>query len=185
MGLFDKIKEPTFLKDDSEAKDQLIKLKQLREIAPSELVVQIDAEIRQVEAGIFGEDNVRYELANSHLPMYVLHDLYLEREGLTAQIDYLLVTRKKVYVIECKNLYGDIEINSRGDFIRTMTFGSHTKKEGIYSPITQNRRHLELIKQIGLSHRTNLIKKAIYEKFFYDSIRSVVVLANSKTVLHD
>lgn len=47
-----------------------------------------------LQAGICGEDTIAFELKNSHIPMMVLHDLYLEHEGLSAQIDYLIVTRK-------------------------------------------------------------------------------------------
>lgn len=185
MGLFDKIKEPVFLKDDSEAERQLATLQTLRKVATGELADQLDAEIRQVDAGIFGEKTVRYELANSHIPMFVLHDLYLEYEGLTAQIDYLIITRKHQFVVECKNLYGNIEINSAGDFIRTVTYGCRTKKEGIYSPITQNRRHLELIKKIRAAEKGNILTKALFEKYFYENYRSIVVLANPKTILYD
>lgn len=109
--------------------------------------------------------------------------LYLEHNDLTAQIDYLIITKAHVYVIECKNLYGNIEINSNGDFIRTMTFGRYTKKEGIYSPITQNRRHLELIKEIR-SENKGFVEKKIFENGFYNNYQSVVVLANPKTVLN-
>ena len=185
MGLFDKIKEPIFLKDDSEAERQLATLQELRETVSGELADQLDDEIRQVNAGIFGEKTVRYELANSHIPMFVLHDLYLEYEGLTAQIDYLIITHKHQFVIECKNLYGNIEINSAGDFNRTVTYGRRTKKEGIYSPITQNRRHLELIKKIRAAEKSNILTKVLFEKYFYENYRSVVVLANPKTILYD
>lgn len=185
MGLFDKIKEPVFLKDDSEAEQQLSSLQELRKTASGDLADQLDEEIRKVDAGVFGEKTIRYELANSHIPMFVLHDLYLEYEGLTAQIDYLIVTRKHQFVLECKNLFGNIEINNAGDFTRTVTYGRHTKKEGIYSPITQNRRHLELIKQIRAAEKGNILTKALFEKYFYDNYRSVVVLANPKTVLYD
>lgn len=185
MGLFDKIKEPVFLKNDSEAERQLAVLQELRKTAIGELSDQLNEEIRQVDAGIFGEKTVRYELANSHIPMFVLHDLYLEHEGLTAQIDYLIITRKHQFVVECKNLYGNIEINSAGDFTRTVTYGRRTKKEGIYSPITQNRRHLELIKKIRATEKGNIIAKALFEKYFYENYRSIVVLSNPKTILYD
>lgn len=185
MGLFDKIKEPIFLKDDSESERQLTILQELRKAATEELANKFDEEIRRVDAGIFGEKAVRYELENSHIPMFVLHDLYLEHEGLTGQIDYLIVTRKHCFVVECKNLYGNIEINSAGDFTRTVSYGRSTKKEGIYSPITQNRRHLELIKEIRSAERGNIFSKAIFERHFYDIYRSIVVLANPKTVLYD
>ena len=184
MGIFDKIKEPIFLKEDSTAKQQLSELKALAENATGQLAEHLDREIKLVEAGIFGENTIKYELRNSHIPMFVLHDLYLEFGDLSAQIDFLIITRKHQYVIECKNLYGNIEITSAGDFIRTMTFGRHTRKEGIYSPITQNRRHLELIKQIRGAERSNVLTKALFEKNFYDNYRSIVVLANPKTILN-
>lgn len=184
MGLFDKINGPIFLKDDSEAARQLEALQEIRKTAVDEMAEKIDEEIRYVDAGIYGEKAVRYELENSHIPMFILHDLYLEHNGLTAQIDYLIVTRKHEFVVECKNLYGNIEITSNGDFVRTFSYGRHVKKEGIYSPITQNRRHLELIKQIRGAEKGNFLTKAIFEKYFYEEYRSVVVLANPKTVLN-
>lgn len=185
MGLFDRIKEPVFLKDDSAAERELAALQELRATASGELAERIDEEIRRVDAGIYGEKTVRYELANSHIPMFVLHDLCLEYEGLAAQIDYLIITRKHQFVVECKNLYGNIEITNAGDFIRTLSYGRRTRKEGIYSPITQNRRHLELIKRIRAAEQGNILFKALFEKYFYQNYRSIVVLANPKTVLFD
>ena len=185
MGFFDKIREPVFLKEDSAAQQQLAALEALHTEAAGELAQQLEEEICRVKAGILGEQTVHFELANSHIPMYVLHDLYLEHDGLSAQIDYLLVTRKRIFVLECKNLYGDITITSSGDFIRTMQYGKRTKKEGIYSPITQNRRHLDLIKAIRAETRTSRLFQSIFEKSFYENYRSLVVLSNPKTVLND
>lgn len=53
------------------------------------------------------------------MPMLVLHNLFLEVDGLTAQIDYLIITKKLTIILECKNLIGNIEVNSKGEFIRT------------------------------------------------------------------
>ena len=145
---------------------------------------QLEQEIKYVEAGIFGENTIKYELRNSHIPMFVLHDLFLKYGELSAQIDFLIVTRKHQYIIECKNLYGDIEINSAGDFVRTFSFGRLKKKEGIYSPITQNKRHMELIKQIRGAEKSNIFTKSLFEKDFYNNYRAIVVLANPKTVLN-
>ncbi len=185
MGLFDKIKEPIFLKEDSNSKKQLSDLQSLRQEAVDDLAEQLDEEISKTNFGILGEDSVHFELANSHIPMFILHDLFLQCGDLSAQIDYLIITRQHVFVIECKNLYGDIEITSSGNFVRTIKYGRQTKKEGIYSPITQNRRHLELIKQIRSDTKSNFFVKSIFEKSFYENYRSIVVLANPKTVLYD
>lgn len=101
-----------------------------------------------VKAGIIGEDNILFELKNSGMDMVVLHDLYIESvSGASAQIDFLVLTPKINFVLECKNLFGNIEINSKGDFIRTIRCGGRYYKEGIYSPITQNQRHLQVLKE--------------------------------------
>lgn len=177
MGLFDKLNGPVFLKEDSEAEKQLAVLKSLP------LTPEIEQEIKLVEAGIYGEKQIRFELENSHIPMYVIHDLFLEHNGLTAQIDYLIICHKCQYVIECKNLYGNIEIDSNGNFIRNFNYGKYYKKEGIYSPVTQNQRHLELIRQIVGDK--NWLKKLAVQVGFDSLWKSAVVLSNPKTVLND
>ena len=184
MGLFDKIKEPVFLKESSNAENQLEKLKGLEPLLNNEGKAKLRQEIKCVEYGIAGEKNIAFELKNSHIPMYILHDIYLESGDLSAQIDYLVFTKKLCFVIECKNLVGNIEINNTGDFIRTMEFGGKKKKEGIYSPITQNERHLELMKKIKADNKTNIIMKFMVGKYFEKFNKPIVVLANSKTVLN-
>ncbi len=184
MGLFDKIKEPVFMKANSNAIAQLNELQAYMNIAPASIQSQIENDIRFLKAGIIGEENIDFELRNSHMPMIVLHDLYYQYGDLSAQIDYLIVTRKLIFVVECKNLIGDIEINNRGEFIRTIDYNGKKKKEGIYSPITQNQHHMEIIKKVRTESRSNFITKAIFEKFFDDNYRPIVVLANPKTVLN-
>lgn len=184
MGFFDKMTGPVFMKDDSEAEKQLSVLKEIQNQLLEENEI-LEREIKLVEAGIFGEKQIRFELENSHVPMYVLHDLYLVHNGLSAQIDYLVVTKKHIYVLECKNLYGNIEIDNKGNFIRSFSYGKKIVKEGIYSPITQNNRHLELIKAIRMEEKTNILTRALFEKGFEKNYRSIVVLANPKTVLND
>lgn len=184
MGLFNRMKEPIFLKENSNAESQLEKLKALEPLLNAEGQDIIRQDIKFLEYGIAGEKNIAFELKNSHMPMYIIHDIYLEDGDLSAQIDYLVFTRKICFVIECKNLYGNIEINSAGDFIRTIEFNGKKKKEGIYSPITQNQRHLELMKKVRVDNKSNVITKFMIDKYFEDFNKTVVVLANPKTVLN-
>lgn len=143
---------------------------------------ELEKEIRCLRYGIAGEEAIAFELRNSHIPMVVLHNLCLEYEGLTAQLDYLIITRKCIFVVECKNLYGNITVNNNGDFIRTITNGKRTYREGIYSAITQNTRHMELLKKLRLSEK-GFLSKMMFERYFSDIYKSVVVLANPKTVV--
>ena len=100
MSIFDKIKNPIFYKEDSEADKQLAALKELRENLTGDALDKIELEINRVEAGIAGEKQVHFELENSHISMYVLHDLFIEDEGLKAQIDYIVITKRNVYIIK-------------------------------------------------------------------------------------
>lgn len=184
MRFFNRMKEPVFLKEDSNADAQLERLLALQPSLNSAGQAIIQQDIRNLEYGIVGEKNIAFELRNSHIPMYILHDVYLEDGELSSQIDFLVFTRKLCFVIECKNLYGDIEVNSAGDFIRTMEYGGRKKKEGIYSPITQNKRHIELMRKLKVDNNTNALRKLIIDRNFDGLYRTLVVLANPKTVLN-
>lgn len=184
MGLFDKIKEPVFLKESNSAEEQLNKLKNLKLQISDRLLPQVERDIRSAEAGIVGENQIKYELANSHMPMMVLHDLYFEKDGYTAQIDYMIITRGRNFILECKNLIGNINIDSGGNFTRKLPYVRFPKEEGIYSPITQNQRHMELIKMIRMESKGNILTKALFDRNFSQQYRSIVVLANPKTVLN-
>jgi hypothetical protein len=184
MALFNKLDKPIFLKEESEAKYYISKLQELHSRAPEGLKGRIEKELKIATLGELGENNIAFELKNSGIPMYILHDICLETNELSAQIDYIVVTRKVIFIIECKNLIGNIEINSQGNFIRTYSFNGKFIKEGIYSPITQNERHLEVLKRIKKESKSNFISKMLFDKYFNDNYKSLVVLANPKTVLN-
>ncbi|MCR5739677.1 MAG: NERD domain-containing protein [Lachnospiraceae bacterium] len=184
MGLFSK-PEVVILKESNEAKDYLQKLQDLLPKANGDVKEKIEKEIAIVNAGIYGEDNILFELKNSGMNLVVLHDLYIKtKSGLSAQIDFFVVAPKCFYVIECKNLFGNIEINNNGDFIRTINLGKRFYKEGIYSPITQNERHLNVLKEIR-TENSNAFMRMFKNVTFEDFFKGVVVLANSKTVVND
>lgn len=184
MGLFSK-PEVVVLKESSNAKEYLQQLEELRTRAAGEAAKKIDKEISIVKAGIFGEDNILFELKHSGMDLIVLQDLYFEsKSGTAAQIDFLVLSPKINFVIECKNLFGDIEITNKGEFIRTVEYGGRKYKEGIYSPITQNQRHLQVIKECRNENENGLmrvLKNYAFESFF----RGLVVLANPKTIVND
>ena len=177
MALFSK-QGPVLVKASNESEQQLAALQALRGTLPPGLEKQLEADIRAVSAGAAGEQKVLFELMNSHMPMAVLHDLRIEHEGLSAQIDFLVLTPQRSFVLECKNLYGDIEVNERGEFIRKTGRG----REGMYSPITQNKRHLDLIRSLRKEAK-GLLTGIAFEANYDDLYRGLIVLANPKTVL--
>ena len=183
MGFFNKMSEPVFLKRNSGSEERLDKLKRLEPLLNEEGKAKLKQDIRNLEAGMLGERNIAFELENSHMPMYIIHDLYLRDGDLTSQIDYLVITRKICFVIECKNLYGNIEIDNQGTFVRTMEFGRQTKREGIYSPITQNHRHMALLRKLRLEQSKGFFSRFLRDRSFDEDHCAIVVLANPRTVL--
>lgn len=178
-------KEAVFLKEDSDLvvkRDELEK--SLLKIDNPKDKETIEQQIRLFDYGIAGENAITFELKNGFYPMIVLHDLKLQYKELSAQIDYMIFTPKRVYIVECKNLYGDIEINANGDFIRTIHYGKIVKKEGIYSPITQNKRHMDILKNICIDYKSNIVMKALFDKFFDSMYKSVIVLSNPKAIVN-
>lgn len=137
-------------------------------------------EIQKYKYGIQGENKILYELKNSHIPMYILHDINLEYKDYKAQIDFIILTKKNYYIIECKNLYGNISIDNKGNFYRI----NNKNKVGIYNPITQLDRHINIIRRY-VEDRNNFIGKLIVKKIFDSMYHGIVVLANDNTVVED
>ena len=182
MGLFNKLNEPIVLKEESEAQNQLRQMEYYQLLASDKIKSIIEHDKSLVKYGLAGEQALLFELKNSHLPMYIIHDLFLESGDCKAQIDYLVVTRKTVFLLECKNLYGNITVDSNGNFIRKINYGNMYRQEGIYSPITQNERHLELVRVLRRETK-NILSKAIFDNNFYNRYKSLIVLANPKSYI--
>lgn len=184
MGLFSK-PEIVILKESSDAKIYLEKLEEILPKAKGDLKDRIQKEIAITKAGIAGEENILFELKNSGMDMVVLHDIYIEtQDGRGAQIDFIVFAACGVFLIECKNLVGNIEIDSKGNFIRTIEYGGKNHREGIYSPITQNERHLSVIVERRKEDK-NFLSKMFVQAGTDIYFTTLVVLANPKTIVND
>lgn len=180
MELFKKFTETIFYKKDSQLEEQISALKELQQEYPNNS--KLNYKLKLCELGLIGENEIEFELKNANIGMYILHDVNLKYKDLTAQIDYIIITPGYTYFVECKNLIGNISVNNRGEFIREYIYNHKKIVEGIYSPIRQAERHIEIFKklldenQIGIMY--NLLKK-VRQSWF----KPLVVLANSKNIL--
>jgi len=181
MNIFDNnLNKPIFLKEDSNITKDIDELKKIRNEFNKN---QIDNDIKLLEIGLKGEKEIEFELKNSNIGMYILHDITLQYEDLKAQIDYCIITKAYTYFIECKNLIGDITINNQGEFKREYKLNNKLIKEAIYSPYTQAQRHKELYKKMWLNKHTSILDKTIFKNAVDNNIKILVVLANSKGLL--
>lgn len=177
MILFDNFHETIFLKSSSNLEKDINELKGIRKTLSN--TYQIDKDIKLLETGLQGEKEIEFELKNANIGMYVLHDINIEFEDLKAQIDYVIVTKAYTYLVECKNMIGNITINENGEFKREYNYNGEKIIEGIYSPYRQALRHKEVLKKIWLSNH-NKISAYLWEKSFDRNYKPLVVLTNSK-----
>lgn len=177
MSFFTKTK-PTLVVDGANTLKHITALEALNNLTDAGIKLR-DNELKLLNIGLKGEKQILFELLNSNIPMYIFHDVYYEWGNLNAQIDFVVVTEQKVFIIECKNMVGNVIINDKGDFIREY----NDIKEGMYSPVTQNKRHIDLLCNLILANQ-NLVGKFIKRNIIND-FESIVVFANPKTIIKD
>ena len=101
VGLIDsmidslRFKDTIFYKENSDLQDRYDALKKLSEEYPNN--EDLFSELFIVKKGLDGENEISYQLKKTHIGMYVLRDIKLKYEDLTAQIDYVVITPVYIY----------------------------------------------------------------------------------------
>jgi hypothetical protein len=120
---------------------------------------RLSDEIRNIRAGRAGESVAAYAMnfdLGKTANWIVIHDLRIEHEGLTAQIDHLVIDRVlNFYICESKSFANGVSINEMGEFT---TFYDR-RPHGVASPIEQNRRHIRVLESLAKSGALNLPKR--------------------------
>lgn len=178
LALKDKeeLRVPVLIKEGSSAQKTINKIQgDLEKEKVSETQKDLLSKMKILELGLYGEKSVQFELMNAFIPIHILHDLQLQHGEYKAQIDFVVITRKFLLVIEVKNYYGNIHVTEHGDFIRNVMKGKKVVfQEGFYSPIRQIERQTEVLRTLLKEHGV------IGDK---TPIKQVVVFTNNKTIL--
>ena len=188
MILFDNFTDTVFLKESNDLQKRYDALEKLIKENPNNH--ELKEEYYICKKGLEGENEIIYQLKNANLGMYVLHDVNLKFEDTSAQIDFVVITKAYCYLIECKNLIGNITVNSKGDFIREYTINNKKTKTGMYSPLRQVETQRDILKKIkdynsfSGNKIVHFINNTILKDRFYDVYRCLVVAANNETILN-
>lgn len=177
LALTDKweLKEPKLYFDSKYTSSLLAELGQLA-LSDEPFIDQKKVEEHQklFAIGDSGEKSVLFELEHSLLPLVILHDVPIEYKGLKAQLDFVILTRKFILVLEVKKLFGNIHITEKGEFQRIITRNNRiVSKEGMYSPINQVERHVAILEK--LLKETDMIQSV--------PLYHAVTFANPKTII--
>lgn len=129
--------------DDRSADIEILKALSARPDVSQDIRRLIDREVRNIQSGIRGEAEAAYEMEfhyGASKNWVIIHDLRLECNGRSAQIDHLLINRfLEIYVCESKRFSEGVAVNEQGEF--SAFFGS--KPYGIPSPLEQNCHFLK------------------------------------------
>lgn len=172
----EKLKTPIVVKEATEVVRRTEQYKNvLNQTVDTVEIDRIQEQMKLLELGLKGENSVLFELQNSFLPLHILHDVRIVHGDLKAQIDFVVLTRKFLLLIEVKNYYGNILVNEKDEFIRQVYKGNKLVfQEGFYSPVRQVERQAEVfeayMRDMGAVIRT--------------PIKSVVVFTNNRTVIN-
>lgn len=138
------------IKQIDDHQQELAQLELLTKSADRDTAKHAAKDLAMRRAGIKGEAESAY-LIDFHYAASanwaVIHDLRLEHNGRTAQIDHLLINRwMECYVLESKHFNSGIKITEDGEFMRWNDY-KHTF-EGMSSPLLQNDRHITVLSDI-------------------------------------
>ena len=138
------------IKEADDKKPQLATLQSLlaRPDCTPDIRKRIEQELRNIQAGIRGEDEAAYEMKvhyGQSQNWMVLHDLRVEYGDLVAQIDHLIINRwLEIWVCESKHFSEGIAINEHGEF--SAFYGN--RPYGVPSPIEQNNKHILILRRV-------------------------------------
>jgi hypothetical protein len=142
---------------------------------------RIEQEIRTVRAGEHSERDAAYQIEfmfgdNAHI--MTIHDLRLEIGGRVAQIDHLILDRFfEMWVCESKSFAEGVAINEHGEW--SAYYGRRLR--GIPSPIEQNKRHLDVLREVFKSDGLSLPRRlGITLK---PRLESIVLVSNSAHIM--
>lgn len=120
----------------------------------------VQAEIDNIVAGMRGEQDASYYLDQEFRhrdDAVVIHDLRIEEEGDVAQIDHLVISRRRqAFVLETKALKATISCNDAGEW--EAVYGRD--RYPIASPLEQCKRHAAVLRR-WLGRRETALREVI------------------------
>jgi len=140
--------------------------------------VLIKQDLQALKNGYEAEKQNAYYIdfyLNDSKNLVVLHDIRIEHNGQTAQIDHILISRFGIELLESKSFTGETTINN--DLSISVKYNG--KNKSFENPIEQSKRHAKILDEF-IAKNFNLGKRVeIFGGFPIDNI----VLFNPKTTI--
>lgn len=102
--------------------------------------------------GSSGEYKVAKVIGATNKNKFVIHDLIIQQNGKSSQIDHIVIQTNGIFVIETKNYAGRIYgYETAREWTQSLAYGN--VKHKIYNPIKQNKSHIYYISRALREHK--------------------------------
>lgn len=121
-------------------------------------------QIKKSIKGSYGELKVDLVLGRlTNESSFTVRNLLLVKDGKSSQIDNILFTTKKVYVIESKNYSGWIYGSETGkSWTQTFNFYGKITRSSFYNPLIQNYGHILYLSKFLNIPLTNFVNIVVF-----------------------
>lgn len=117
---------------------------------------RVSKQINIIKKGLKGEKELGYFLSNTFEEIFCLHNVFIQNGKQKSQLDYVILTRNCIWILESKSLSGNLTVLKDGQLIREK--GSCERY-----PLVQANIQMENLKEYLLSK--NLVNEDIEIKY--------------------
>lgn len=121
--------------------------------------------------GLIGEERVAHQLKICDADILCLYDVILHTKGQKSQFDFIIIGRKYIYILEVKNLLGNIRVKSDGTIERLIYKNGNIEINGMFNPFVQ------------LSVQRKRLEEFLSQYQYKKAIKTLLVMANDKTII--
>lgn len=126
-----------------------------------------------INYGLIGEERVAYCLNKIDPYVVCLYNIRMTIGEKSMQIDFLVITCQAIYILEVKNLLGNILITKERNVIRKVKVNKVYNESSMENPFIQMEKHEELLKDF--LEKNNIQKR----------VESILVMANDKMIIEN
>lgn len=171
MGLF-KRNKVIYLKSSNILKEEYNDLNKLYKKS-----IKVKKRLLELENIIELKDKINKILKNINIDMYIIEDINIKYAGYKTSINYILITKYNIYIIDLLNLTNNISMNN--DIINNIHLIDDKEYVDNIKYLDIYNNHYNSLKMIGFENK-KMVDKIIFENTFKTYYKCITVLNNNK-----
>lgn len=131
-----------------------------------------------LEHAVKTKENIENTLKESNLDISILINLNINYGGRRGVFDYIVVTDKNVYILFSKDLYGNIEVNEKKEFICNIDIENTSYSYNLGTLENRINTNMEILKSIGYIG-LKMVDRIIFSQEFYTYYKPIILIGSN------